>query len=210
MCRSALNGLKELGDPRGFNDDYNDIFGNAHLVTTLADPRGQSVRVPIPGRNQEALILAQAQRVNIDTAIAADIPALSELLAVLFAQEAEFTPDSTAHAKGLARIIGNPDAGTILVARENEQVIGLVNLLFTISTACGARVALLEDMFVTAANRRMGIGSRLLAHAISLANKHDCKRITLLTDPMNETAQQFYAKHGFRASSMIPMRLSLR
>lgn len=145
----------------------------------------------------------------IEKATAADIPILSDLLSVLFSQETEFTPNAEAQHRGLARIIGNPEIGVVLVARQGDQIAGMVNLLFTISTALGDRVALLEDMVVSPAGRGAGVGTKLLSGAISFARVQGCKRITLLTDRSNESAQRFYAKQGFAVSSMVPMRLSL-
>jgi GNAT superfamily N-acetyltransferase len=146
----------------------------------------------------------------IERALETDIPALSELLSILFTQEAEFRPDTDAQCRGLSRIINNPELGAILVVREQNAILGMVNLLFTISTALGERVALLEDMIVSPDARGAGIGSALLSHAISFARAEGCKRITLLTDGDNHAAQRFYAKHGFTASGMIPLRLSLK
>lgn len=146
---------------------------------------------------------------RIETATPDDIPALSDLLSALFTQEEEFTPNTQAHCKGLELIIGNAEVGAVLVARKDGQVIGMVNLLFTISTALGERVALLEDMVVSPAARGMGVGTKLLAEAVSFASAHGCKRITLLTDKANESGQRFYGKQGFTLSSMVPMRLSL-
>lgn len=118
-------------------------------------------------------------------------------------------PNTEAQIKGLSTIINNPELGTILVYREGSEIMGMVNLLFTISTALGERVAILEDMVVSPKARGSGIGSELLSHAISFARTYGCKRITLLTDSGNQGAQRFYAKHGFTASSMAPFRLSL-
>jgi len=146
---------------------------------------------------------------QIEKATPADIPALSELLSALFSQEAEFTPNSEAQAKGLNQIIGNPEVGAVLVAREGGQVVGMVNLLFTVSTALGGQVALLEDMVVSSQARGAGVGSELLDQAISFARAQGCKRITLLTDRENESAQRFYDKKGFVVSGMVPMRRSL-
>lgn len=145
----------------------------------------------------------------VEKASEADIPALSELLSVLFTQEVEFAPNTEAQRKGLSTIINNPELGAILVKREGSEILGMVNLLFTVSTALGERVALLEDMVVSPRARSSGIGSELLSHAILFARTQGCKRITLLTDSDNQAAQQFYTKHGFTASSMVPMRLSL-
>lgn len=146
---------------------------------------------------------------TFEPASEADIPALSELLSTLFSQEVEFKPDDAAQRKGLAAIIANPDLGAILVAREGASILAMVNLLFTISTALGERVALLEDMVAAPAARGTGIGSALLNHAIEFASNHGIKRITLLTDHDNHAAQRFYARHGFTASSMMPMRRAL-
>lgn len=146
---------------------------------------------------------------HIDIATASDIPALQQLLAILFEQEAEFTPDAAAQRRGLAHIIGDPAIGAILVARAAGEVIGMVNLLFTVSTALGARVAVLEDMIVAPAARGRGTGSQLLSYAIEWARAQGCRRITLLTDRTNEAAQRFYARHGFVSSDMVPMRLAL-
>ena len=146
---------------------------------------------------------------QITPAKTSDIPALCELLDILFSQEAEFKPDHEAQSRGLAHIISSQEVGLIVVARHDSQVVGMVNLLYTVSTALGDRVALLEDMVVFPNVRGAGVGSRLLEQAIQFARMNGCKRITLLTDRANESAQRFYQRHGFGFSAMIPLRLSL-
>ena len=146
---------------------------------------------------------------QISLATASDIPALCKLLALLFSQEADFQPDEKAQRRGLVHILNNPDIGLIFVARKNEKVVGMVNLLFTFSTALGEKVALLEDLIVLPNQRRKGIGSQLLKQAIETARLNNCHRITLLTDLVNHSAQQFYRKSGFIFSAMIPMRVLL-
>ena len=146
---------------------------------------------------------------TFEPASASDVPALSVLLGILFSQEVEFTPDTAAQCKGLTTIIDNPDLCAILVARQGSTILAMVNLLFTISTALGERVALLEDMLVSPSARGMGVGSNLLNYAIDFARLRGAKRITLLTDRENTSAQRFYAKHGFAESTMIPLRRSI-
>ncbi len=145
----------------------------------------------------------------VSVATAAQLPALCALPGERFAQEAEFQPDADAQYRGLARIIADPDAGSILVAVEDEVVVGMVNLLYTTSTSLGAPVALLEDMIVAPAARGRGIGTMLLQGAYQAARARGCKRITLLTDAANTAAQRFYARQGFHHSPMIPMRVDL-
>jgi len=148
-------------------------------------------------------------QVLIEPAVLADIPALCELLSQLFEQEAEFTPDQTAQRRGLQMILTDNATGMILVAREGQQIVAMVNLLYTVSTALGTRVALLEDMVVAPSQRNCGLGSRLLDAAVRYARRNGCRRITLLTDSDNLSAQRFYQRQGFSRSSMIPLRLSL-
>lgn len=136
----------------------------------------------------------------------ADIPALCDLLALLFAQEAEFKPDTAAQIRGLGKIIGSPDIGRILIVEQGSKVVGMVNLLFTVSTALGERVAILEDLVLQPDVRQQGMGSVLIEAAFAQAVIDGCHRITLLTDHDNLAGQAFYRKHGFQPSSMIPMR----
>ena len=143
---------------------------------------------------------------QIEKATVNDIPELCQLLAILFNQEAEFKPDRQAQQTGLQAIISNPDIGIILLARHKDKVVGMVSLLFSISTALGGRVAMLEDMVVLPEQRGLGIGSALLNAAIKTARDNGCLRITLLTDSDNETAQGFYEKQGFVRSQMLAFR----
>ena len=138
-----------------------------------------------------------------------DISALCQLLAVLFAQESEFTPNHEAQCRGLSQVIENNTIGHIFVARQQNKIVGMLSLLYTVSTALGGKVALLEDMIVLPSYRNTGIGSLLLEHAIAFAQHNGCQRLTLLTDCANESAKRFYQRHGFISSSMIPLRLSL-
>lgn len=147
--------------------------------------------------------------VTIEPAHPGDIPALCDLLGLLFAQEADFAPDRARQERGLRLIVEDPRVGMILVARDGGSVLGMVNLLFTVSTAMGARVMLLEDMVVRPGRRGAGIGRRLIDAAIARAAAEGCPRITLLTDADNDAAQRFYGRAGFRRSAMIPMRRSI-
>jgi GNAT superfamily N-acetyltransferase len=108
---------------------------------------------------------------EISLASAADIPALCHLLSELFSQEAEFQPDYEAQSRGLTRIIADPNIGHILVARHDSQIVGMVNLLYTVSTALGERVAWLEDMVVLSNFRSQGVGRLLLEHAVEFARQ---------------------------------------
>jgi GNAT superfamily N-acetyltransferase len=109
---------------------------------------------------------------KIEPAIPDDVPQLADLLNLLFTQETDFKPDREKQERGLRLIIESAHAGVILVAREGDEVVGMVSLLYVISTAEGGPACWLEDMVVRPDRRAGGLGSRLLQSAIDYARNH--------------------------------------
>ncbi|MGL1903668.1 MAG: GNAT family N-acetyltransferase [Fibrobacterales bacterium] len=138
-----------------------------------------------------------------------DVDTIVPLLTELFAQDIEFVPDVYAQKIGVSEIISSPDFGTIFLAEIDNQIIGMLNTLYTISTAKGGKVAIFEDMIITRGHQGNGYGSHLLKFGIDYVNNLSISRITLLTDFDNYNAISFYEKHGFSKSAMIPYRLQL-
>jgi predicted N-acetyltransferase YhbS len=136
-----------------------------------------------------------------------DISALSELLNELFSFEKEFIVNKKLQEKGLQKILENENIGDVLLVSFDDEVVAMVILLYTISTALGTKVAILEDMIVSKNFQNQNIGSELLKYAIEVAKNKGCKRITLLTDDENFNAHKFYKKSGFEKSNMIPFRI---
>jgi GNAT superfamily N-acetyltransferase len=151
--------------------------------------------------------MGEKENVVIEPATDADLDELSEMLGDLFAQEGDFRPDKERQLRGLRLIFEQPSRGRVFVLRQNGAIVGMINLLFTISTAEGGFVMLLEDLVIHKKYQGKGYGSRLLQHAIDFAKQKNFLRITLLTDRPENVAQEFFRHHGFVESSMIPMRL---
>jgi ribosomal protein S18 acetylase RimI-like enzyme len=143
---------------------------------------------------------------RVETATIEDLPELVELVMELFRLQGDFEPDSAAQERGLALILEQPSRGRIFVLRNGHQIVGMVNLLFTISTAMGGFVILMEDVIIHPGHRGQGYGSMLLSHVTDFARAKDFKRITLLTDKISADSQNFFRKYGFEYSNMIPMR----
>src|SRR5256885_7776830 len=148
-----------------------------------------------------------SEKVVIEPATEADLDELSELLGELFAQESDFRPDKDKQLRGLRLIFEQPNRGRVFVLRRDGAIVGMINLLFTISTAEGGFVMVLEDLVVHKKFQGHGYGAKLLQHAIDFAKQKNFLRITLLTDRPENVAQEFFRRHGFVESSMIPMRL---
>jgi GNAT superfamily N-acetyltransferase len=151
--------------------------------------------------------MGEKEHVVIEPATEADLDELSEMLGGLFAQEGDFRPDKEKQLRGLRLIFEQPSRGRVFVLRQNGAIVGMINLLFTISTAEGGFVIVLEDLVVHKKYQGKGYGRRLLQHAIDFAKQKNFLRVTLLTDRPENVAQEFFRHHGFVESSMIPMRL---
>ena len=147
---------------------------------------------------------------HLEQATLEDLPQLTDLLYDLFTQEADFVPNRAKQMRGLRLILEQPSRGRIFVLRQNGTILGMINLLFTISTAEGGFVIMLEDVIVHRGHRGKGFGDKLLIHAIEYAKKKDFLRITLLADRLNEQGLGFFKAHGFFESKMIPLRLILK
>ena len=148
----------------------------------------------------------EAQNLRIDPATLEDLDDLVELVMELFRLEEDFQPDQRKQTHGLKLILERPNRGRIFVIRSEHKIVAMVNLLFTISTAEGGMVILLEDCIVHPDHRRHGHGSRLINHVSEFAKRRGFLRITLLTDRVVQESRKFFAKHGFFESNMVPMR----
>ncbi|MGD9787905.1 MAG: N-acetyltransferase family protein [Sulfuricellaceae bacterium] len=143
---------------------------------------------------------------EFDAAREADIPAMVALLGELFRLEGDFEPDAVKQERGLRMILEQPLLGRLFVARINGQVAAMASLLFTVSTAEGGRVGLVEDVIVAASWRGQGLGRGLLDHVTDWARANGCLRLTLLADRENMPALDFYRRLGFRRSAMVVLR----
>jgi len=143
---------------------------------------------------------------RVEPATLEDLPALTELVMGLFARSDDFKPDKAAQERGLRLILEQPNRGRIFVVRNHDKIFGMVNLLFTISTARGGFVILMEDVVIHPNHRGQGYGAMLVNHVVEFAKQKNFLRITLLTDGMSAESQEFFKKHGFEQSHMVPMR----
>ena len=150
--------------------------------------------------------LLEDDRPRVEPATIEDLPALTELVMNLFTLSGDFSPDRAVQERGLQLILEQPNRGRILVVRNHHQIFGMVNLLFTLSTACGGFVILMEDVVIHPDHRGQGYGTMLVDYVAEFAKKKHFKRITLLTDRISAESQAFFTKRGFDYSKMIPMR----
>ena len=96
------------------------------------------------GAARTAAFSAMPDAPLIEQATLEDLPEMTDLLIDLFTHEGDFVPDRSKQMRGLQLILEQPNRGRIFVLREAGKILGMINLLFTISTAEGGFVILLE------------------------------------------------------------------
>ena len=145
-------------------------------------------------------------KATVDFASINDLEPMADLLAELFTIESDFRPERRKQIAGLRLILDSPTTGQLFVLRVDGQIAGMANALYTVSTAEGKRVVLLEDVIVKAAHRGSGLGRQLVEHIMAWAANNGLPRITLLADKGNAAALAFYEKMGFEYSAMRVLR----
>jgi len=144
----------------------------------------------------------------IRPASAGDLSAMTRLLQELFAVETEFIVDTEKQRCGLQMLLDSPKAG-VWIAERRGRVVGMVTMQLMISTAEGGLSGLLEDLVISSAYRRRGLGKALLSAAVKWAREQGATRIQLLADGRNVPAIIFYRKQDWKQTNMIALRRSL-
>lgn len=107
----------------------------------------------------------------------------------------------------LEQVIRSEDT-CLLVATENEDVIGTLTLVFYhIPTGLKAYI---EDVVVDKDARGKGVGKALISYAIQLARKKRALKIDLTSHPARIAANKLYRKMGFTQRESNVYRLSLQ
>jgi ribosomal protein S18 acetylase RimI-like enzyme len=137
-----------------------------------------------------------------------DLSAMTRLLQELFSVETEFVVDTEKQRTGLQMLLDSARA-SIWVAERRGRVVGMVTVQLVASTAEGAFSGLLEDLVVSSAYRRRGLGRALLVAAVKWSRDQGATRIQLMADGRNVPALIFYRKQDWKQTNMIALRRAI-
>ena len=152
-----------------------------------------------------------SRSIHIERALEADVPALIELLAELFAIESDFSADRSKQRRGLELLLSQPDdRAVVMVARSADRVVGMASAQLVISTAEGAASAWIEDVVVRKDLRGQGVARLLLQDLLAWAERHGATRAQLLADNANRPALDFYRHIGWQPTQLAAWRRSLQ
>jgi GNAT superfamily N-acetyltransferase len=112
----------------------------------------------------------------------------------------QFPPSDIAHVEWEAcgetiqRIIRHPELGSILIAMEDGQAVGMITLSYPLAIRCGGVYTCIEEFVVGEKGRGKGIGGKLLGAALEEAKKKGC--FELQVNNPSEQGYPVYLKYG--------------
>ena len=89
-----------------------------------------------------------------------------------------------------------PMAAYVLLAWEDEQLIGMAAYSFLWPAAGVTRSLHLKELYVTEEFRCKGIGALLMQRLSQVAVEHECSRVEWTADQDNPLAEAFYERLG--------------
>jgi GNAT superfamily N-acetyltransferase len=131
---------------------------------------------------------------------ASDLEDLLRLYSELADSPAQATAiDDPAAPRALVAVLADP-ARHLVVAVAEERVVGTADLLIAQNLTHGARPwGIIENVVVSRAGRRRGVGRALFEHLLDLARGADCYKLQLLSGKQRVEAHRFYRAIGFES-----------
>ena len=101
------------------------------------------------------------------------------------------------HEAYLRERIENNEATVFIAYDNNDQPVGFVLNYHSFSSTALGRIIVLNDLYVSATERKKGIGQRMIDRTLELAKELGAVRVDLGTAKTNIQAQGLYEKIGF-------------
>jgi GNAT superfamily N-acetyltransferase len=108
-----------------------------------------------------------------------------------------------------SRFLDPSDEGMLLGAWRGNELVGYACLYWHFTSLVPAETVLLNDLYVTEAERGAGIGRTLIEASAEVARKRGAHHLEWATQPNNKTAQRLYDKTGAERSEWVEYELRL-
>jgi GNAT superfamily N-acetyltransferase len=119
-------------------------------------------------------------------------------------------PDEDGLREMARALIAAPDAeGYLLAAAEDGNVVGFAACGWKWSSLRGARIVVLEDLFVAPEVRGRRVADELIGECAEIARRHGAPVLAWYTQPTNKRAQAVYDRVGGKPEQLIEYELAL-
>lgn len=125
-----------------------------------------------------------------------DVETIISLMTAFYSYDnIPFYPDI--HGKALTDLLNNPNLGLCKIIELDEHAVGYFIICFGYSMEYHGKDAFLDELFIDAEFRGMGIGKRCMPEIERLCRENGVNAIHLEVDAGNEAAEQLYRQSGF-------------
>jgi GNAT superfamily N-acetyltransferase len=140
----------------------------------------------------------------------ADLPALAPLLRG-YVTFYESNPSDSQLAEMARDVINAPEVRAFLLVAtdDRDQVVGFALNQWKWSSLNGARVAVMDDLFVAESARGAGHADALIEAVADVARKYDAPLISWFTMPDNKRAHKVYDRVGGHAETLLEYELRI-
>lgn len=94
------------------------------------------------------------------------------------------------------RIIENSELGSIFVADEDGNILGIVTLSYPTAIRCGGKYSCIEEFIVDEKGRGKGIGGKLIETAIEESRSKGCYELQV--NRPSESGYPVYLRYGWK------------
>jgi GNAT superfamily N-acetyltransferase len=141
--------------------------------------------------------------VNIETARESDLPAIKRLLLELMDAIEDTEGFDIEQSVENCRIMLNYPGHYMLLARDNDNLLGFVNFTTRRVIMHPNPSGLIDELVVTRASRGSGIGRKLMLAAIDKCRQLGCGEVEVSTEKINKNAREFYKALGFEEDAVL-------
>jgi GNAT superfamily N-acetyltransferase len=149
------------------------------------------------------------QQVTTRVAVTADLPAIagavSELLLELGGKPAA---TELLEAEALA-LIEDPQAGIVLVAENDERIVGVLGASWQRAIRVPGRYGLIQELWVAPSHRKLQVGARLLDELARIAREQGVGRLEVGL-PSERFAQLAATESFYAGNEFEPVGLRMR
>jgi GNAT superfamily N-acetyltransferase len=148
---------------------------------------------------------------SIREAVAADVPALAAGIGELLVELGGKPAASEALEEAALALIDDPDAGVVLVAEEDGQIVGVLGVSWQFAIRIPGRYGLIQELWVHRSFRSRTIGGDLLVALFELARRRQVTRLEVGLPseryPHLSATEAFYVNNGFTTIGLRMRRL---
>lgn len=134
--------------------------------------------------------------VNIREAKTEDQAEVFDLLRQLMTSATEESPINQPSAVETFKQVIEEGKGTVLVAEEDDKMLGLITLSYPVAIRCGGIYSCIEEFIVTEQARGKGVGSQLLEAAIQKATEKGSYELQV--NRPSELGYPVYLRQGWK------------